>query len=150
MRLFMCEARRRKRSIVSLCEHFGDRSFVQKELIRTIFLKDGTTNGEKRRVGVCKQKITERCVNISKIKIVTFFRPLLLPYFRAKRVPKKWRVGGELRIRSIRNKKPRRCEHLGYRSLTQKFALQFPHKKTHREMKFKANKMPDAQHTKRM
>jgi hypothetical protein len=43
-------------------------TLVQKELIRTIFVKNGTTNGEKRRAGVCKQKITERCVNISKIK----------------------------------------------------------------------------------
>ena len=25
MRLFLCDARRQKRSIVSLCEHFGDR-----------------------------------------------------------------------------------------------------------------------------
>ena len=89
MRLFMCEARRRKRSIVSLCEHFGDRSFVQKELIRTIFLKNGTTNGEKRRVGVCKQKITERCVNISKIKIVTFFPTTPSALFQGKKSAKK-------------------------------------------------------------
>ena len=34
MRLFLCKARRQKRSIVSLCEHFGDRRLVQKELIR--------------------------------------------------------------------------------------------------------------------
>ena len=25
MKLFLCDARRQKRSIVSLCEHFGDR-----------------------------------------------------------------------------------------------------------------------------
>ena len=37
MRLFLCEARRQNRSIVSLCEDFGDRRLVQKELIRTIF-----------------------------------------------------------------------------------------------------------------
>ena len=84
---------------------------------------------EKRRVGVCKQKITERCVNISKIKIVTFFRPLLLPYFEAKRVPKKWRVGGNSEYGQYATKKPRYFQHLGYRSLTQKFALQFLHKK---------------------
>ena len=38
MRLFLCEARRQNRSIVNLCEDFGDRRLVQKELIRTIFL----------------------------------------------------------------------------------------------------------------
>ena len=37
MRLFLCEARRPMRSIVSLCEQSGYRRFVQKELIRTIF-----------------------------------------------------------------------------------------------------------------
>ncbi len=38
MRLFLCQARRRTRSIVNLCEEFGYRSVVQKEIIRTIFL----------------------------------------------------------------------------------------------------------------
>ena len=37
---------------------------------------------------VCKQKITERCVNISKIKKNYLFRPLPLPRNRTKRVPK--------------------------------------------------------------
>ena len=37
MRLFLCQARRRTRSIVYLCEEFDYRSAVQKELIRTIF-----------------------------------------------------------------------------------------------------------------
>ena len=36
MRLFLCQARERKRSIVNLCEHFVIRSAVQKELIRTL------------------------------------------------------------------------------------------------------------------
>ena len=39
MRLFLCEARERKRSILGVCEHFGIRRLVQKELIRTIFQK---------------------------------------------------------------------------------------------------------------
>ena len=43
-------------------------ALVQKELIRTIFVKMEQLMVRKRRVGVCKQKITERCVNISKIK----------------------------------------------------------------------------------
>ena len=38
MRLFLCKARRQIRSIVCLCEEFGDRRLVQKEPIRTIFL----------------------------------------------------------------------------------------------------------------
>ena len=63
-------------------------ALVQKELIRTIFVKMEQLMVRKRRVGVCKQKITERCVNISKIKIVTLYRPLPLPYYVAKRVPK--------------------------------------------------------------
>ena len=37
---------------------------------------------------MCKQKITERCVNISKIKIVTFFRPLLCPNIGQKKCQK--------------------------------------------------------------
>ena len=37
MKLFLCQARRRTRSIVNLCEEFDYRSAVQKELIRTIF-----------------------------------------------------------------------------------------------------------------
>ena len=36
IRLFLCKARERKRSIVSLCEDFVIRRLVQKELIRTI------------------------------------------------------------------------------------------------------------------
>ena len=40
IRLFLCQARRRKRSIVDLCEHFDYRRLVQKELIRTIFQKN--------------------------------------------------------------------------------------------------------------
>ena len=39
MRLFLCAARRPMRSIVSLCEQSGYRRFVQKEVIRTIFLQ---------------------------------------------------------------------------------------------------------------
>ena len=38
---------------------------------------------------MCKQKITERCVNISKIKKITLFPPLPLPRKGAKRVPRK-------------------------------------------------------------
>ena len=41
IRLFLCEAMRQNRSIVSLCEDFGVSRFVQKELIRTIFTKKG-------------------------------------------------------------------------------------------------------------
>ena len=37
IRLFLCETRERKRSIVCLCEHSALRRFVQKELIRIIF-----------------------------------------------------------------------------------------------------------------
>ena len=36
MRLFLCDVRQQKRSIVNLCEEFDYRSAVQKELIRTI------------------------------------------------------------------------------------------------------------------
>ena len=39
MRLFLCEARRRKRSIVSLCEHFGDRSSRAKRTHQNDFNK---------------------------------------------------------------------------------------------------------------
>ena len=49
MRLFLCEARERKRSIVCLCEHSALRRFVQKELIRTILLFVG--------VGISLQKL---------------------------------------------------------------------------------------------
>ena len=87
MRLFLCEARERKRSILGVCEHFAIRRFVQKELIRTIFLQSGITINKKRRVGVCKQKITERCVNISKIKNNYLFPPLPLPQNRARTMP---------------------------------------------------------------
>ena len=47
-------------------------------------------NGKKkRRVGVCKQKITERCVNISKIKNNYLLSDhSLCPKKVAKRVPK--------------------------------------------------------------
>ena len=38
MRLFLCEAKWKKRSIVDLCEHLAIRRFVQKELIRTILI----------------------------------------------------------------------------------------------------------------
>ena len=38
--LFFCQARRRKRSIVGLCEHFDYRRLVKKEPIRTIFHKN--------------------------------------------------------------------------------------------------------------
>ena len=48
MRLFLRKARQQNRSIVSLCEDFGDRRLVQKELIRTIFVKNGTANGKKK------------------------------------------------------------------------------------------------------
>ena len=45
-------------------------------------------NGKKkRRAGACKQKITERCVNISKIKNNYLFPPLPLPSKGANRVP---------------------------------------------------------------
>ena len=39
MRLFLCEARERKRSIVCLCKHFTTRCFRTKNSIRTILLK---------------------------------------------------------------------------------------------------------------
>ena len=37
MRLFLCEVRRQKRSIVDLCEHFAIRQLVQKEPIKMFF-----------------------------------------------------------------------------------------------------------------
>ena len=55
-------------------------ALVQKELIRTIFVKMEQLMVRKRRVGVCKQKITERCVNISKIKNNYLVPPLPLPW----------------------------------------------------------------------
>ena len=51
MRLFLCEARERKRSILGVCEHFAIRRFVQKELIRTIFLQSGITINKKKEGG---------------------------------------------------------------------------------------------------
>ena len=38
IRLFLYKARQQERSIVDLCEYLAVRRFVQKELIRTIFL----------------------------------------------------------------------------------------------------------------
>ena len=36
---------------LGVCEHFDIRRFVQKELIRTIFVKNGTPNGKKKEGG---------------------------------------------------------------------------------------------------
>ena len=36
MRLFLCQTRRRTRSIVNLCEEFDYRRAAQKELIKTV------------------------------------------------------------------------------------------------------------------
>ena len=41
MRLFLCEARRRKRSIVDLCEHFGVRRSRAKRTHQNDFTKKG-------------------------------------------------------------------------------------------------------------
>ena len=52
---------------------------------------------------MCKQKITERCVNISKIKKITLFPPLPLPRKGAKRVPRNWRIKSVVNLERLGN-----------------------------------------------
>ena len=142
MRLFLCKARQQNRSIVSLCEDFGDRRLVQKELIRTIFVKNGIANSKKKEGRrVCKQKITERCVNISKIKIVT-----LVPTTPS--APIRGKKSARLRIENRKSQWLMANSTKQGGKLTALFSefnaeIRSPipaQKKTHREMKFKTNK----------
>ena len=62
MRLFLCEARRQNRSIVSLCEEFGDRRAVQNLPIGTILM----TKSNKFTNKIKKKKVWEEHLSIAK------------------------------------------------------------------------------------
>ena len=69
----LCEARRQIRSIVSLCEEFGDRRFVQNLPARMIFYFFSAGAGAATTIVLSMRSVTLLSTSIRRVVSSTFF-----------------------------------------------------------------------------